>query len=124
MTTIAPTAAAQPAQAPAPTARQYIRYVFYKLLPSWRQLPLTTRAAAKAELLAILEPFAQRLPVLRAYSTLGTRADADFMLWLVSERLEDFQELQSAVLHTSVGVHLDTAYSFLAMTRRSQYVDR
>jgi len=33
-----------------------------------------------------LEPFAERLPVLRAYSTLGTRADADFVLWTVSER--------------------------------------
>src|SRR5205807_5737210 len=45
-------------------------------------------------------------------------------LWMVSERLEDFQELQSAVLHTSMGVHLDTPYSYLAMTRRSHYVDR
>jgi chlorite dismutase len=46
------------------------------------------------------------------------------MLWMVSERLEHFQELQSAVLGTSMGIHLETPYSFLAMTRRSQYVDR
>jgi chlorite dismutase len=124
MTTIAPSTAALPAAPPAPTVRQYIRYLFYKVLPTWRQLPAEVRSSAQTELLTVLEPFAQRLPVLRAFSTLGTRADTDFMLWLVSERLEDFQELQSAVLHTSMGVHLDTAYSFLAMTRRSHYVDR
>jgi len=46
------------------------------------------------------------------------------MLWMVSERLEDFQELQAAVLRTHMGRHLETPYSYLAMTRRSQYVDK
>src|SRR5207245_286575 len=80
--------------------------------------------AARTALLAALEPFAERLPVLRAYSTLGTRADTDFLLWMVTERLEDFQELQAAVLRSPMGAHLDTPYSYLAMTKRSQYVDR
>ena len=38
MTTIAPSATPQAAEAPVPTARQYIRYLFYKARPSWRQL--------------------------------------------------------------------------------------
>jgi chlorite dismutase len=75
-------------------------------------------------LLNAIEPFAERMPVLRAYSTLGTRADADFLLWQVTERLEDFQELHAAILRTQMGQHLDTPYSYLAMTKRSQYVDR
>ncbi|HEY3062912.1 MAG TPA: chlorite dismutase family protein [Chloroflexota bacterium] len=122
MTTTAPTA--EPPAADTSTTRQFIRYLFYKAHPSWRRLSAETRAAARGELLAVLEPFAERLAVLRAYSTLGTRADADFVLWMVSERLEDFQELQAAVLATTMGAHLDTPYSYLAMTRRSQYVDR
>jgi chlorite dismutase len=124
MTTLVPSAAPQPGQAPAPTVRQYIRYLFYKASPNWRQLPPGQRENARSELLGALEPFAERLPVLRAYSTLGTRADADFVLWMVSERLEDFQELQAAVLRSAMGQHLDTPYSYLAMTKRSQYVDR
>jgi chlorite dismutase len=126
MSFIAPTAVPQSehAAAPQPTARQYIRYLFYKARPSWRQLSLEQREAARSELLATLEPFVDRLAVLRGYSTLGTRADADFVLWSVTERLEDFQELQSAVLGSSMGAHLDTPYSYLAMTKRSQYVDR
>ena len=124
MTTLVPSVAPEPTRSPAPTVRQYIRYLFYKARPSWRQLSADDRAAARAELLNALEPFAERLAVLRAYSTIGTRGDADFLLWMVTERLEDFQELQAAVLRSSMGAHLDTPYSYLAMTRRSQYVDR
>jgi len=124
MTTLVPSATSQSTPAPPPTVRQYIRYLFYKARPSWHQLATEQRAAARGELLAALEPFAERLPVLRAYSTLGTRADADFLLWTVTERLEDFQELQAAVLRSPMGAHLDTPYSYLAMTKRSQYVDR
>ena len=124
MTTLVPSVAPEPTQSPPPTVRQYIRYLFYKARPSWRQLTPEDRSAARAELLGALEPFAQRLAVLRAYSTIGTRGDADFMLWMVTERLEDFQELQAAVLRSSMGAHLETPYSYLAMTRRSQYVDR
>lgn len=123
MTTLVPSVAAQ-AVAPTPTVRQYIRYAFYKTNPSWRQLSRDEREAARADLLGALEPFAERLPVLRAFSTLGTRADADFLLWTVSERLEDFQELQAAVLRSGMGAHLETSFSYLAMTKRSQYVDR
>jgi chlorite dismutase len=122
MTTTLPSV--EPHAAQAPTTRQYIRYLFYKARPSWRQLTAEQRAAARVELLGSLEPFVERLAVLRAYSTLGTRGDADFLMWSVSERLEDFQELNAAILNSSMGVHLDTPYSYLAMTRRSLYVDK
>ena len=124
MTIVAPGAVVRPVEQTTPTTRQYIRYLFYKARPTWRLVPPADRAAARAELLAALEPFAERLPVLSAYSTLGTRGDVDFLLWMVSERLEDFQELQAAVLRSSMGPHFDTPYSYLAMTKRSQYVDR
>ncbi len=124
MTILAPSVAARHVETPTSTTRQYIRYLFYKARPTWGLAPHAERAATRAELLAALEPFAERLPVLRAYSTLGTRGDADFLLWMVSERLEDFQELQAAVLRSPMGAHLGTPYSYLAMTKRSQYVDR
>src|SRR4030081_128479 len=112
MTISAPGIAVRPVEQPTLTTRQYIRYLFYKARPSWRLLPHAERAAARAELLAALEPFAEQLPVLRAYSTLGTRGDVDFLVWMVSERLEDFQELQAAVLRSSMGRHFDTPYSY------------
>jgi chlorite dismutase len=124
MTTTAPSVVRQN-EASAPTARQYIRYLFYKVRPGWRQeTPADRRAASAADVVQVLEQFKERMAVLRAYSTLGTRGDADLMLWMVSERLEDFQELQASLLRTELGAQLDTPYSYLAMTRRSQYVDR
>lgn len=119
----APTAASAHAGAETPTTRQYVRYAFYKARPSWYALPPTARQTAREALLATLEPFVERLAVLRAYGTLGTRADTDFLLWQVTERLEDFQELQAALVGSAMGAHLDTAFSYLAMTKRSQYVD-
>jgi chlorite dismutase len=124
MTTTAPTVAPQ-TTTPVPTARQYLRYLFYKVRPTWwHDVPADEHAAHHAELAQVLQQFKERMAVLRAYTTLGTRGDTDFMLWMVSERLEDFQELQSAMLDTTMGRHLDTPYSYLAMTRRSQYVDK
>src|SRR5579864_5294044 len=124
MTTTAPTAAHH-AQTQAPTTRQYIRYLFYKVRPSWHhEVRADQHERMRAELVDVMRQFKERMAVLRAYSTLGTRGDADFMLWMVSERLEDFQELQSALLGTTMGIHFDTPYSYLAMTRRSQYVDK
>lgn len=124
MTIVAPGIAPRRVEPPTSTTRHYIRYLFYKARPTWGLAPHAERVAARAELLAALEPFAERLPVLRAYSTLGTRGDVDFLLWMVSERLEDLQELQAAVLRSPMGAHLDTPNSYLAMTKRSQYVDR
>jgi len=124
MTTVVPSPETHAAPPQTPTTRQYIRYLFYKARPSWQALSAVERDAARQEMLSALEPFAEKLAVLRAFSTLGTRADADVLLWMVTERLEDFQELQAAVLRTSMGSHLETPYSYLAMTKRSQYVDR
>jgi chlorite dismutase len=124
MATTAPNVAPR-SQVSASTARQYIRYLFFKVRPSWRHdVRPDLHARSRAELVEVLNSFKERIAVLRAYSTLGTRADADLMLWMVSERLEDFQELQSALLHTEMGAHFDTPFSYLAMTRRSQYVDK
>ncbi len=52
----------------------------------------------------------------------GVRPDADIMLWKVSERLEDFHELGTAILSTHMGSYLETPYAYLSMSRRSQYV--
>src|SRR5258708_16545971 len=72
MTIVAPGIAARPVEQPTPTTRQYIRYLFYRARPTWRLAPPAERAAARAELLAALAPFAERLPVLSASTTLGT----------------------------------------------------
>ncbi|MCC6175354.1 MAG: chlorite dismutase family protein [Chloroflexi bacterium] len=103
--------------------RQFLKYTFFKVAPSWRALPPDEREAAKQEVVEVLEAFAQRMLV-QCYSTVGTRGDCDLMLWTVSDRLEDFQELTTRLFGSRMGPYLDLPYSYLAMTRRSQYVDK
>src|SRR6478752_266654 len=92
--------------------RQFVHFSFYKLDRGFRLLPAAEREAALAGFATVVEEYGERFPI-RAYTMVGLRADADVMLWKVSERLEDFQEL---------GAHLETPYAYLSMTRRSQYV--
>jgi chlorite dismutase len=101
--------------------RQFVHFSFYKLDRGFRLLPEAEREAALAEFAAVVDEHAERFPI-RAYTMVGIRADADVMLWKVSERLEDFQELATALHATALGPHLETPYAYLSMTRRSQYV--
>jgi chlorite dismutase len=103
--------------------RQYVRYAFYRVRPDWRARSDEERERDKREVAAVLEQFARRLVVCRTYSTVGTRGDCDLLLWTVSERLDDFTELATALNTSRLGPFLETAHSFLAMTKRSAYVD-
>lgn len=105
-----------------PLRRQFVRFAFYKIQTAWRQLSESERSAQKDELAATIDRFTERF-MLRTYSTVGTRADTDFVLWMATERLEDLHELAAAVSGTRMGAYLDTPYSYLAMTKRSVYVD-
>lgn len=100
---------------------QFVKYVFFKIDRKWKQTPPRLREQASSELLHILSGFSEKL-TLRTYSLLGIRADADFMLWLISERLEDFQDITKLLLSTPLGSYLETRYSYLALTRRSEYL--
>ena len=103
--------------------RQYVRYLFFKVRPEWRARSAEEREADKRSAVAVFEQFTPKMVVLRTYSTVGSRGDCDFMVWAVSERLDDFTELAQALNTSALGPYLETPYSYLAMTKRSIYVD-
>ena len=104
------------------TARQYVRYAFYRVRPEWRARTVDEREQDKQSVAAVFEQQGQRMVVLRTYSTVGTRGDCDFMVWAVSEKLEDLGALATALNTSRLGPFLETPYSYLAMTKRSMYV--
>ncbi|HEY8489416.1 MAG TPA: chlorite dismutase family protein [Dehalococcoidia bacterium] len=104
-----------------PMRRQIVKFTFFKVDPAWRRLPPDERAAAKDDLCAAVEAFGDRL-LIKSYSTVGTRGDADFLLWQIGDRLDDVQQFTSALLSTAMGPYLSIPYSYLAMTRKSVYV--
>jgi chlorite dismutase len=113
------------ASAPPRTARQHIRFAFYRVLPEWRRRSPTERAADREAVAALVRDIGSRDGVLvRPYSLVGTRGDADFMLWLVSERIDDLHEFSARLNHTAMAQFLDSPYSYFSMTKRSMYVDK
>jgi len=113
------------ADGPPRTARQHIRFAFYRVRPEWRLRSPTERAADREELAALVREVGGREGMLvRAYSLVGTRGDADFMLWLVGERLDDFHEFSSRLNRSRMGPFLETPYSYFSMTKKSMYVDK
>jgi chlorite dismutase len=103
-----------------PTRRQYVRYAFYKLDPMWRRLPPEQQIEHKRELVETIETFERRM-LLRPYSLVGTRADAELLLWQIAESPDPFGELSTAILRTQMGGYLNIAYSYFSQTKRSIY---
>jgi chlorite dismutase len=100
---------------------QYVGYTFYRVDPAWRRLPVEERAAHKDAFAEGVEHFAPRFEHLRCYSLFGTRPDADFFLWKITERYADLGELASALNATPLAGWLTTPHSYLATTKASQY---
>lgn len=61
---------------------------------------------------------------LRAYSLVGIRGDADALLWTITDDIADIQAFVSRVLGTPLGGYLDISYSYLALSRKSEYVGK
>ncbi len=114
-----PDASATPAD-----ARQFVSFSFYRLDPAWRRQPVHTRAAQVSELALAIERPPHPLVVCLTYSLVGLKGDADFMVWRVGETVEQLQEAAGAVNRTALAGYLTTPYNYLAMTRRSVYVDK
>ena len=104
-----------------PNARQFVKYSFYKADRTWRRLPEQVRLDHKRELAAVVEETAAHTLV-RSYSLVGLRGDADFLLWQASTSLDTVQETATRLRATALGGYLDEPHSYLAMTRRSEYV--
>nr|MDQ6926718.1 chlorite dismutase [Candidatus Eremiobacteraeota bacterium] len=59
--------------------RHFVKYTFLRVDPAWRRLDDDQRTAEKREFLAACEDFADG-HLLRSFSLVGTRGDADLML--------------------------------------------
>jgi chlorite dismutase len=125
MTNVTAPLTVRDATTPQRSARQHIRFAFYRVVPEWRRRSATDRAADREEVAALVREIGDRDGVLiRPYSLVGTRGDADFMLWLVSERLDDLHEFSARLNRTRMAQFLETPYSYFSMTKRSMYVDK
>ncbi len=96
-------------------------YVAFRATPAWYGLAKDDQTRAIAEYLARVDDFSQRM-IIRTYSTLGLKRDADFLLWLISPELDSIQGLMEGLRKTALAPYLETAASYLAVTRESMYM--
>lgn len=103
--------------------RQFVNFAFYKLDPAIRRLSASERQPIREEFLAAYNQKPQGLMCL-SYSTVGIRSDADLLLWRISLTSDDFQSQSAAINKTQLAAYLTPVYSYLAMTKRSMYIDQ
>jgi chlorite dismutase len=99
-----------------------VKYTFLKLDPAWRRLDDDVRAADKREFAAACADFADG-HLLRAFSTVGTRGDTDLMLLSQAQNLERIHEFHVVLAQSGLMKWAQIPYSFLAMTKPSEYSD-
>jgi chlorite dismutase len=102
---------------------QYVNYLLFKLDPMWRRLDLEEREEGKKGFLEAVEEHSQDM-LLRTFSLMGLRSDADFMLWRIGYDLDAFEKMTSALMNTGLGKFLEVKYSYFALSRSSIYVGK
>jgi chlorite dismutase len=95
------------------------RYLTLAFPAEWRRLPERERDAHKR---AFAEAVADCGVRPHAYSLVGTRADADLLLWLVADDLERIQRAESRLAATDLWAWTTRPYGYLAARRRSPYL--
>lgn len=63
----------------------------------------------------------EALSVRGVYSTVGFRADADLMLWLVTPTPDDAQDTIAAFRRTAAGRAMDLAWSFMGVVKPAEF---
>lgn len=100
--------------------RHFVKYTFLKIDPAWRRLDAAERDEHKREFAAACEDFGQD-HLLRAFSLVGTRGDADMMILSQAENLDRIHEFHVVLNQSGLMQWTTMPYSYLAMTKESEY---
>lgn len=99
--------------------RAIYRYVLYDVDRAWLRLADEERTFHKKELTTAI---AVDDVEIHPYSTVGLRGDGQLLLWFVAWDAAALQRAQARVNGTGLGRWLRESHSYLAMTRKSQYL--
>ncbi len=95
------------------------RFLTLAVTPEWRRLERADRDRQKREFVAAARASGVRL---HAYSLVGTRVDADLLLWAIGDELEDLQKLEAHLATTALWAYSTRPYGYLAARRKSKYL--
>jgi chlorite dismutase len=110
------------AERQSPRGVQSVKFSFYRVRDEVRAAPEAERRALADELARLLDRSASTM-LTRAYSTVGTRADTDFLIWQVHDELAPIQDWHAELLGSPLAAALERPHSYLSMTMRSLYAN-
>jgi peroxiredoxin len=96
----------------------YAFYPVFKATKSFRELDVDDSAQ---EVENLFKEWADGVLVRGVYSTVGFRADADLMLWLVGPSPDSVQDALVAFGRTQAGRALDLVWSFLGVVKPAEF---
>lgn len=99
----------------------YAAFWLYQAHPDYFRLPSAQQAKGKQEFLAALEGRHASVTLRGAYSLVGLRNNADLMLWLWGEELNDMQRLAVALRQSGLGRYLTQTEAYLGVTATPRY---
>ena len=79
------------------------------------------RARATREIEDLVKRLGDRVTLRGSYSTVGFRADADLMLWLVGPSAEDVQRALVEFRRTEIGAYLELTWSFMGVVKPAEF---
>jgi len=101
----------------------YTLYPVFRAMPAFREElgSADDRRDAVQEVENHYKEWAGRADVRGTYSTVGFRADADLMLWLVGRSPQDLQRFTVELRRTRAGRLLDLSWSFMGAVKPAEF---
>ena len=98
--------------------KYYFNFLFFQIDPKWRWMA----DLAKEESAKEVENVVKNSGIMfRSYSTLGLRADSDFLFWFAAKTVEEIQSVISKIYLTVFGKYIISSQTYLSCTRPSIY---
>lgn len=98
---------------------ELFRFLTIAVSPEWRRRGSAERDTDKREFARALETCGVAA---HAYSLVGTRADADLLLWLVGDDATALRSAESRLAATALWAWSTRPYAYLAGRRKSKYL--
>ena len=105
------------------SSQLYLNFNFFKVDSKWRWLNEIGKDEAAKEFANLLDVAKTKMKV-KVYSTLGLHKDVDFMVWMISNSIENIQVLTSKIYTTLLGKYLESSLIYLSASRKSIYADK
>lgn len=99
---------------------RFVSFTLYRVAPEWRQLPKEVRQEDKEQLESIIRQFSsESKSQIFAATTMGMMAEADFMLFSITDNLETIQGLATAIAKSEIGGYLTRQSDLIGLETQS-----